>query len=161
MKDFKMPVAVITFLAAQAGGMVWFLSGMEGRVKTLEGKRLGDVEMIAKENRRYIREVIQPSYNISDAWANPHFDAWLKQGGWADAPVCPFAKQEMKSLLIKIGVGVSLGVNLFVFTVAAYGLLTQEKRISENRSYMEKVIESEVIKQIKFMMPSSTGTVVK
>ena len=67
----------------------------------------------------------------------------------------------MKSLLIKIGVGVSLGVNLFVFTVAAYGLLTQEKRISENRSYMEKVIESEVIKQIKFMMPSSTGTVVK
>ena len=49
MKDFKMPVAVITFLAAQAGGMVWFLSGMEGRVKTLEGKRLGDVEMIAKE----------------------------------------------------------------------------------------------------------------
>ena len=65
---------------------------MEGRVKTLEGKRLGDVEMVAKENRRYIREVIQPSYNISDAWANPHFDAWLKQGGWADAPVCPFAK---------------------------------------------------------------------
>ena len=55
--------------------MVWFLSGMEGRVKTLEGKRLGDVEMIAKENRRYIREVIQPSYNISDAGSNPHFDA--------------------------------------------------------------------------------------
>ena len=92
MKDFKLPVAVITFLSAQAGGLVWFLSGMEGRVKPLEGKRLGDVEMIANENRRYIREVIQPSYNISDAWANPHFDAWLKQGGWADAPVCPFAK---------------------------------------------------------------------
>ena len=72
MKDFKMPVAVITFLAAQAGGMVWFLSGMEGRVKTLEGKRLGDVEMISKENRRYIREVIQPSYNISDAWEQTH-----------------------------------------------------------------------------------------
>ena len=160
MKDFKMPVAVITFLAAQAGGMVWFLSGMEGRVKTLEGKRLGDVEMIAKENRRYIREVIQPSYNISDAWANPHFDAWLKQGGWADAPVCPFAKQEMR-LFIRIGIGVSIALNVFVFIVAAYGLLTQEKRISENRSYMDKVIENEVIKQIKFMMPSSTGTVVK
>ena len=28
MKDFKMPVAIITFLAAQAGGMVWFLSGL-------------------------------------------------------------------------------------------------------------------------------------
>ena len=36
MKDFKMPVAVITFLAAQAGGMVWFLSGLQSRVKALE-----------------------------------------------------------------------------------------------------------------------------
>ena len=64
-------------------------------------------------------------------------------------------------LLIRIGIGVSIALNVFVFVVATYGLLTQEKRISENRSYMEKVIESEVIKQIKFMMPSSTGTVVK
>ena len=29
MKDFKVPVAMITFLAAQAGGMVWFLSGLQ------------------------------------------------------------------------------------------------------------------------------------
>ena len=64
-------------------------------------------------------------------------------------------------LFIRIGIGVSIALNVFVFIVAAYGLLTQEKRISENRSYMDKVIESEVIKQIKFMMPSSTGTVVK
>ena len=64
-------------------------------------------------------------------------------------------------LFIRIGIGVSIALNVFVFVVAAYGLLTQEKRFSENRSYMEKVIESEVIKQIKFMMPSSTGTVVK
>ena len=49
MNNLKMPVAVITFLAAQAGGMVWFLSGMEGRVKTLEGKRLTDIELIGKE----------------------------------------------------------------------------------------------------------------
>ena len=64
-------------------------------------------------------------------------------------------------LFIRIGIGVSITLNVFVFVVATYGLLTQEKRISENRSYMDKVIESEVIKQIKFMMPSSTGTVVK
>ena len=64
-------------------------------------------------------------------------------------------------LFIRIGIGVSIALNVFVFIVATYGLLTQEKRISENRSYMDKVIESEVIKQIKFMMPSSTGTVVK
>ena len=29
-----MPVAIITFLAAQAGGMVWFLSGLQSRVKS-------------------------------------------------------------------------------------------------------------------------------
>ena len=39
--------------------------------------------------------------------------------------------------------------------------LTQESRIKENRDWMQSVIEKEVIKQIKFMMPSSTGTVVK
>ena len=31
MKDFKVPVAMITFLAAQAGGMVWFLSGLQNQ----------------------------------------------------------------------------------------------------------------------------------
>tara|TARA_A100001391_G_scaffold102270_1_gene68077 strand:+ start:255 stop:458 length:204 start_codon:yes stop_codon:yes gene_type:complete len=39
--------------------------------------------------------------------------------------------------------------------------LTQESRIKENRDWMKSVIEKEVIKQIKFMMPSSTGTVIK
>ena len=67
----------------------------------------------------------------------------------------------MKSLLIKIGVGVSVALNLFVFTVAMYGLITRESRIKENRDWMQSVIEKEVIKQIKFMMPGSTGTVVK
>ena len=56
MKDFKMPVAVITFLAAQAGGMVWFLSGLQSRVKALETFDSG-IEVTASENRRYIREV--------------------------------------------------------------------------------------------------------
>ena len=62
MKDFKVPVAVITFLAAQAGGMVWFLSGIQNRVQSLEGERLNNVEVTASENRRYIREVITVSY---------------------------------------------------------------------------------------------------
>ena len=65
MKDFKVPVAVITFLVAQAGGMVWFLSGIQNRVQSLEGERLNNVEVTASENRRYIREVIMPSYNLS------------------------------------------------------------------------------------------------
>ena len=38
MKDFKMPVAIITFLAAQAGGMVWFLSGYRVEFKHLKEK---------------------------------------------------------------------------------------------------------------------------
>jgi len=88
MKDFKMPVAIITFLAAQAGGMVWFLSGIQNRVQALEGERLNNVEVTASENRRYIREVIMPSYNISDAWYNPHYKMWLEQGGWSEVREC-------------------------------------------------------------------------
>ena len=45
MKDFKIPVAMVTFLAAQAGGMVWFLSGIQNRVQALEGERLNNVEV--------------------------------------------------------------------------------------------------------------------
>ena len=88
MKDFKMPVAIITFLAAQAGGMVWFLSGIQNRVQLLEGKGLSTVEMTASENRRYIREVIMPSYNISDSWNNPHYTMWIDHGGWSDIREC-------------------------------------------------------------------------
>ena len=87
MKDFKMPVAIITFLAAQAGGMVWFLSGLQSRVTTLEYAD-SVIEMTASENRRYIREVIMPSYNISDSWNNPHYTMWIDQGGWADIREC-------------------------------------------------------------------------
>ena len=46
MKDFKVPVAMVTFLAAQAGGMVWFLSGIQNRVQALEGERLNNVEVV-------------------------------------------------------------------------------------------------------------------
>ena len=67
----------------------------------------------------------------------------------------------MKSLLFKIGIGVSVATNIFFIGVASYTHLTQGSRVKENRAYMKKVIQSEVIKQIKFMMPSSTGTVVK
>ena len=78
MKDLKIPVAVITFLAAQLGGAVWWSSQIDGRVGNLEEQSLN----IAKENRRYISEVIIPSYEISDSWDNPHHNNWLKSGGW-------------------------------------------------------------------------------
>ena len=65
----------------------------------------------------------------------------------------------MKSLLIKIGVGVSVALNLFVFTVSMYGLLTQDKRIEENRKWLKETIEEEVYNQIKFVMPKESGGV--
>ena len=39
---------------------------------------------LAAENRRYIQEVVIPSYEISDNWDNPHYNNWLKAGGWKD-----------------------------------------------------------------------------
>ena len=65
----------------------------------------------------------------------------------------------MKSLLIKIGVGVSVALNLFVFTVAMYGLYTREERVEENRKWLKETIEKEVYDQIKFVMPKESGGV--
>ena len=67
----------------------------------------------------------------------------------------------MKSLLFKIGVGVSVALNLFVFTVSMYGLMTQEKRVDENRKFIKDTIIEEVYKQIKFVMPKQSGGVIK
>ena len=78
MKDLKIPFAVISFLVVQLGGAVWWASQVDGIVGTLEEQSLN----IAKENRRYISEVIIPSYEISDSWDNPHHNNWLKSGGW-------------------------------------------------------------------------------
>ena len=65
----------------------------------------------------------------------------------------------MKSLLFKIGVGVSVALNLFVFTVAMYGLYTREARVEDNRKWLKETIEKEVYGQIKFVMPKESGGV--
>jgi len=78
MKDLKIPFAIVSFLLVQGAGVVWWSSQIDGRVKTLEAESLS----IARENRRYIQEVIMPSYEISDSWNNPHHNNWLKSGGW-------------------------------------------------------------------------------
>ena len=65
----------------------------------------------------------------------------------------------MKSLLIKIGVGISLGVNLFVFSVALYGLYTREARVEENRKWLSEQINQKVHESILLMMPPVTGKV--
>ena len=65
----------------------------------------------------------------------------------------------MKSLLIKIGVGVSLALNAFVFTVAMYGLYTREARIEDNRKWLTEQIKQEVHQSVILMMPPTTGKV--
>ena len=65
----------------------------------------------------------------------------------------------MKSLLIKIGVGVSLALNAFVFTVAMYGLYTREARVEENRKWLTAQIKQEVHQSVIMMMPPTTGKV--
>ena len=65
----------------------------------------------------------------------------------------------MKSLLIKIGVGISLGVNLFVFSALLYNFKMYDKRVDENRKFIKDTIIEEVYKQIKFVMPKQSGGV--
>ena len=65
----------------------------------------------------------------------------------------------MKSLLIKIGVGISLGVNLFVFSSLLYNLKMYDKRVDVNRKFIKETIIEEVYKQIKFVMPKESGGV--
>ena len=65
----------------------------------------------------------------------------------------------MKSLLFKIGVGISLGVNLFIFSSLLYNLKMYDKRVDENRKFIKDTIIEEVYKQIKFVMPKESGGV--
>ena len=64
-------------------------------------------------------------------------------------------------ILIKIGVGISLGVNLFVFSALLYNLKMYDKRVDENRKFIKDTIIEEVYKQIKVVMPKQSGGVVK
>ena len=62
-------------------------------------------------------------------------------------------------LFIKIGVGVSLALNAFVFTVAMYGLYTREARVEDNRKWLTEKINQEVHQSVILMMPPTTGKV--
>ena len=65
----------------------------------------------------------------------------------------------MKSLLIKIGVGVSLGVNLFIFAALLYNIKMYDKRVEENRNWLTEQIKQEVHQKVILMMPPTTGKV--
>ena len=62
-------------------------------------------------------------------------------------------------LLLKIAVGISLGINLFMFAALLYNLKMYDKRVDENRKFIKDTIIEEVYKQIKFVMPKESGGV--
>ena len=62
-------------------------------------------------------------------------------------------------LLLKIGVGISVGINLFIFTALLYNIKRYDKRVEENRKWLKETIVEEVYKQIKFVMPKESGGV--
>ena len=62
-------------------------------------------------------------------------------------------------LLLKIGVGISVGINLFMFAALLYNLKMYDKRVDENRKFIKDTIIEEVYKQIKFVMPKESGGV--
>ena len=72
----SIPIPVITFLVAQLGAAVWWGAQITSTANF--------AEETAIENRRYISEVVIPSYEISDNWDNPHYNNWLTAGGWQD-----------------------------------------------------------------------------
>ena len=65
----------------------------------------------------------------------------------------------MKSLIFKIGVGISLGVNLFVFSALLYNLKMYDKRVETNRIWLKGEIKDEVVRQIRKSMPNESGGV--
>ena len=62
-------------------------------------------------------------------------------------------------LLLKIGVGISVGINLFIFIALLYNISRYDKRVDENRKWLKETIEKEVYDQIKFVMPKESGGV--
>ena len=72
----SIPVPVITFLVAQLGAAIWWGAQITSTANF--------AEETAVENRRYISEVVIPSYEISDNWDYPHYNNWLRAGGWKD-----------------------------------------------------------------------------
>ena len=62
-------------------------------------------------------------------------------------------------ILIKIGIGASVALNVFIIALTSYVWLNAEKRFNENRKFIKDTIVEEVYKQIKFVMPKQSGGV--
>ena len=67
----------------------------------------------------------------------------------------------MKRTIIDVCAMTSFVIVVMLGASALNVYLTRESRIKENRDWMQSIIEKEVIKQIKFMMPKQSGGVIK
>jgi hypothetical protein len=67
----------------------------------------------------------------------------------------------MKRTIIDVCAMTSFVIVVMLGASALNVYLTRESRIKENQDWMTGVIEKEVIKQIKFMMPKQSGGVIK
>ena len=64
---------------------VWGCSAVLGVVVTLGGILPKVMSFPSpQENRRYIEQVILPSYGINDNWRNQYHDEWVRKGGFKD-----------------------------------------------------------------------------
>ena len=64
-------------------------------------------------------------------------------------------------ILIKIGIGASVALNVFIIVLTSYVWLNAEKRFNENREWLKGEIKDEVYRQIKIALPDTTGSVKK
>ena len=69
----NLPIPLLTFLAAQLGGAVWFASQLESRVSSLEEYSF----KMAKENRKFLVNEVIPAFKkdnwLGQQWKNEHF----------------------------------------------------------------------------------------
>ena len=64
-------------------------------------------------------------------------------------------------ILIKIGIGTSIALNVFIIVLTSYVWLNAEKRFNENRKFIKDTIVEEVYKQMTVVMPKQSGGVIK
>ena len=62
-------------------------------------------------------------------------------------------------LIFNIMAATSFGLSLLLVGVIIFLNATKQSRIEENRNYMKKIIEEEVLKQIPRSLPRVTGEV--
>ena len=62
-------------------------------------------------------------------------------------------------LVFNIMSATSFAISLFLLSVLVYSNITKQKRLDENRKFVEETIEEQVNRQIRGSMPQVTGPV--